>query len=217
MVPLSFEKLNKTYDAFFKDKTTDNFNLLYETAKDEFLAQHRRRLIASGLCTQNEADAIFDDVLLKLTSREYLQNFGLQLATSLSNARKDYIKISLRRNRHYEQSLGISFDESAPILKIRDEIQTEVEVLKKEDDQHQLIAYLSDPSQVDSDTTAIVSIFLQEEFESVRALAKALGLHPEAVSRKLRKLGHRYDANRFGNISDYLPEGLRVNRKYISA
>jgi hypothetical protein len=217
VVPLSFEKLNKTSDAFFKDKTTDNFNLLYETAKVEFLTQHRRRLTASGLCTQNEADAIFDDVLLRLTSREFLQNFGLQLSTSLSNARKDFLKISLRRNRWCELGLDKSFDESTPMLKIRDEIQTEVEVIKKEDDQNQLIAYLSDPTQVDSDTTTIVSIFLQEEYESVRALAKALGLHPEAVSRKLRKLGHRYDANRFGNISDYLPEGLRVNRKYISA
>ncbi|KAF6658913.1 hypothetical protein ACT3XG_14920 [Paenibacillus polymyxa] len=103
------------------------------------------------------------------------------------------------------------------MLEIRDSIETDGEVLKKEDDQSKLIAYLSDPTQVDSDTTAIVSTFLQDEYESVRALAKALGLHPEAVSRKLRKLAHRFDANRFGNISDYLPEGLRVNRKYISA
>lgn len=217
MIPLSFEKLNKTSDAFFKDKTPDNFNLLYESAKVEFLIQHRRRLMASGLCTRNEADAVFDDVLLRLTSRECLQNFGLQLSTSLSNARKDFLKVSLRRNRRCELGLDKSFDESTPMLEIRDSIETDGEVLKKEDDQSKLIAYLSDPTQVDSDTTAIVSTFLQDEYESVRALAKALGLHPEAVSRKLRKLAHRFDANRFGNISDYLPEGLRVNRKYISA
>jgi hypothetical protein len=93
------------------------------------------------------------------------------------------------------------------LLQIEDEHHVEQEVIdklgkKREDDQRQLIAFLSDPSQVDSDTTLIVSNFSQHD--SITALAKALGMHHETVKRKLRKLARRYDANRFGDINEYL-------------
>ncbi|WP_196300138.1 hypothetical protein [Paenibacillus polymyxa] len=180
------------------------------------MRRHRVRVISTGVCDSTDALTVFDDVFLRMSTMDSVDGFGQLFATSLKNARNNLLRDTLRRVSRF--CLTVDEDDGGtPIPPQASEDFADTQVLKKEDDQSQLIAYLSDPTQVDSDTTAIVSTFLQDEYESVRALAKALGLHPEAVNRKLRKLGHRYDANRFGNISDYLPEGLRVNRKYISA
>lgn len=98
-------------------------------------------------------------------------------------------------------------DEDTPISKLSDGESTENAFFrrryKKEADQRQLIDFLAnDPSQVDRETRLIVSQFSQ--YESITALAKALGMHHEFVKRKLRKLSTRYDANRFGDYRDYL-------------
>ncbi|MGG4217533.1 NUMOD1 domain-containing DNA-binding protein [Paenibacillus jamilae] len=94
-------------------------------------------------------------------------------------------------------------DDDAPTSEIADSFDLENSVVnKREDDQRQLIAYLSDPAQVDTVTNSIVTMFSQ--YDSITALAKALGIHHETVSRKLRKLSRRYDANRFGEVRDYL-------------
>ena len=73
---------------------------------------------------------------------------------------------------------------------------------KNERDQRQLISFLTDPSKVDAETTAIVSNF--HRHKSITALGKALGLHHQTVKRKLRKLSRNYDPNIFGNYRDYL-------------
>jgi DNA-directed RNA polymerase specialized sigma24 family protein len=61
---------------------------------------------------------------------------------------------------------------------------------------------VSDPSKVDDTTRLIVETF--PKFTSKRAIAIALGIHPETVDRKLLKLGRRYDSNRFGDIHDII-------------
>lgn len=98
-------------------------------------------------------------------------------------------------------------DEDAPTSEVPDEETTEDGYFrrryKKKADQRQLIDFLvNDPTQVDRETRLIVSQFSQ--YDSITALAKALGMHHEFVKRKLRKLSARYDANRFGDIYDYL-------------
>lgn len=81
---------------------------------------------------------------------------------------------------------------------------------KKRADQRQLIDSLCDPTQVDYDTVRAVSSFREVNadgslrYDSVTALAKALGMHHEVVKRKFRRLASRYDANRYGDYREYL-------------
>ena len=116
-------------------------------------------------------------------------------------------------------------DEDAPKSEPTNGITAEHEALyskeKKEADQRQLIDFLCDPTQVDYDTTLIVSSFREVNadgslrYDSVGALAKALGLHPEIVRRRLHRLSRRYDASRY-DITSLLPEGLRIRREFIA-
>ncbi|MFK4304300.1 hypothetical protein ABH892_004440 [Paenibacillus sp. RC254] len=198
---MSFEKLNKKANEFFVSKTPENFNNVYQEVIEEFQRQNRRRVTSTGLGSIDDADEILDSVILKLTARDGALNFGKLVSRSLKNARIDFLRSELRRSESFELSIDSS-EESALTLNIADSELVEDRVLKKEDDQRQLIAYLSDPTQVDDVTTLIVTKFSQ--YDSITALAKALGIHHETVSRKLRKLSRRYDANRFGEIGEYL-------------
>ncbi|MDR9852951.1 sigma factor [Paenibacillus sp. VCA1] len=100
--------------------------------------------------------------------------------------------------------------DSSQTTQLTDNVTTEEDFFarkhKKEADQRQLIDSLvhSGSEAPDATTTAIVEAFLAQPSASDAAIAKSLGIHPETVKRKLRKLARRYDANRFGNIYDYL-------------
>ncbi|WP_068616504.1 sigma factor [Paenibacillus tuaregi] len=76
---------------------------------------------------------------------------------------------------------------------------------KKEADQRQLIDFLIHSGPPDATTTAIVEAFKTAPASaSDTAIAKSIGIHHETVKRKLRKLSRRYDANRFGDLNEYL-------------
>jgi DNA-directed RNA polymerase specialized sigma subunit len=76
---------------------------------------------------------------------------------------------------------------------------------KKKADQISLIDFFQRSCKTDATTTAIVEAFLLAPASaSPNAISKSIGLHHETVKRKLTALSRRYDANRFGDISDYL-------------
>jgi RNA polymerase sigma factor (sigma-70 family) len=78
---------------------------------------------------------------------------------------------------------------------------------RKKADQRQLIDFLKTPDSGEPDTTtiALVEAYLLAPLDaSETAIAKSLGLHHVTADRKLRKLSRRYDANRFGDVNDYL-------------
>ncbi|WP_434750200.1 hypothetical protein [Paenibacillus amylolyticus] len=210
---MDLTKLNNRAVAHRSNPCEETFNELYREARNVFSRAHRTRVIRSGYGDEHDADEIFDTAVLKLTRSpkhldlEYEQwDFGRMLSTALKNGMLNHIK-SVRKYHNLcilgTESTG---DEDAPTSEVRDEYNLEEEVLsqlrKKEDDQRQLIVSLTDPTQVDHDTTLIVSQFPQHD--SITALAKALGMHHEFVKRKLRKLSRGYDANRFGDINEYL-------------
>lgn len=211
---MSFEKLNRLAAAFYEARTDAALSDLYAEARQEFQTQNRRRVTASGFGDCNDADGILNDVVYKLTEKERIHGFGKQMATALKNARIDFFRSERSRHNHFELTIDSS-DEDTPMSEVVDDQTVESIVMyrqrKKEADQlRKLIDFLSDPTQVDSDTTRIVSSFREVNadgslrYSSITALAKALGLHHEVVKRKLRKLSRRYDANRFGDISEYL-------------
>jgi DNA-directed RNA polymerase specialized sigma24 family protein len=109
----------------------------------------------------------------------------------------------------------LSSEEDALTSEVADDYNLEDHVYdrlykKKEPDKRKLIESLLDPHQVDTVTTLIVTNMLRcdnngvPQYPSITALAKALGLHHEVVKRKLRALSRRYDANRSGDVEDYL-------------
>jgi hypothetical protein len=152
---------------------------------------------------------------------KFKKSKGASLSTWMNTRLRDRAKRVVSRNegKHYARTICVTdygesdrnssqCDPNARTFEVIDgNCNVEEEALvyadKKEVDQRELIDFLvSDPSQVDRDTTRIVSQFYK--YSSIAALAKALGMHHEVVKRKLRKLSRRYDANRFGDINEYL-------------
>lgn len=96
-------------------------------------------------------------------------------------------------------------EEDAATSRIPDEHNLEDYVLKKKEiDKRQLIDFLLESAQIQNDSTMTAIIAEFPRHKSITALGKALGLHHEVVRRKLRSLSRYYDANRFGDIRDYL-------------
>ena len=201
---MGLEKLNSAALKYFESRSDFNFETLYKEASEEFREENRAIIIRSGLGDHNDADEIFDKVILRLVNREGVRLFGNVMSTSLRNARYNFMRDERTRRSRYRLILD---DSDTAISDEISEVGAEEEFFfrqrKKESDQRQLIDFLvNDPSKVDHDTTLIVSQFPQHS--SITALAKALGLHHEYVKRKLRRLSRGYDANRFGDYSEYL-------------
>lgn len=131
---------------------------------------------------------------------------------SIKLAQKALDVIRYKEGKYHKRVLTVldgksAGDEEAPTSEIASDYDLEEEVIqrfskKKEADKRQLIDFLLQSAKTDDVTTAIVTNFSQHK--SITALAKALGLHHEIVKRKLRSLSRHYDANRFGDINDYL-------------
>ncbi|MEC0328743.1 sigma factor [Paenibacillus macerans] len=100
-------------------------------------------------------------------------------------------------------------DEDAPTSEVPDEETTEDGYFrrryKKKADQRQLIDFLLHSGNPDATTIAVVEAYLAAPpSASDTAIAESIGIHHMSAKRSLRKLSRYYDANRFGDISDYL-------------
>jgi DNA-directed RNA polymerase specialized sigma24 family protein len=201
----NFDKLDKLAETFNHSKCDDVFTDLYKEASRLFKNRNRAKLRMSGYPDTNDADEIFDSALLRVTRKGVPKGFGKQLSVTLKNLRINFIKSESRRLRRVELAPKSDDDNDTLTLDIATDISAEEESFrtKKEADQLELIDFLTnDPRQVDHDTTLIVSQF--RRYDSITALAKALGMHHEYVKRKIRRLSHLYDANRFGSHIEYL-------------
>lgn len=202
---MKFLKLNTAAEQHSLSQTTETFQRLYDEASTSLRKINRAEIIRFRIGDENDADEIFDRVLIDIAGMAGVRNFGQTFDKALKFARYNFYRTEKRRNSRYQLKVNSGNEEDID-LEVADE-QTVEQIIefkqrKKEADQRQLIDFLTDPDQVDHDTTLIVSQFSQ--YDSITALAKALGMHHEFVKRKLRKLARRYDANRFGDISEYL-------------
>jgi hypothetical protein len=204
---MNITKLNRLAIAYKLNPSDDSFSELYHEAKHIFDKVNRGRLVRSGWGDESDADGVFNAVILKLSREPDVLDFTKAMSTALKNATINFIKSAKSYRKRNALTIDITnHDEDAPTSDVVDNYNLEEDVLsqlrKKEDDQRQLIVSLIDPAKVDNDTTLIVSQFPQHD--SITALAKALGMHHEFVKRKLRKLSRGYDANRFGDVNEYL-------------
>jgi DNA-directed RNA polymerase specialized sigma24 family protein len=71
---------------------------------------------------------------------------------------------------------------------------------------HQLELIRSLVDETDSPTMSLVEAYLDSANQDARRtqIAKSVGLHHKVADDKLRKLSRRFDANRFGEIHEYL-------------
>ncbi|MBG9788727.1 hypothetical protein [Brevibacillus laterosporus] len=75
---------------------------------------------------------------------------------------------------------------------------------KKERDKRELVSHLIESAKTLSDEVTVKILTEFSKYDSPNKLAKALGLHHETVNRKLRRVSRLYDANRFGDLHEYL-------------
>lgn len=198
---MALRKLNMLVENYRIDRTDAAFNDVYiELQKVRSI--NESLVIRSGYGDASDALEIFHKVLIRILEKQ--GEFGRLFHKSLKIERLYFFR-KRKRETEKQRSLDSMMDDGAPTLKLlQSDYDLEDSVLrKKEADQRQLIDFLvNDPDKVDPVTTLIVTEF--PKYQSIAALAKALGLHHEVVKRKLTALSRRYDANRFGDYRDYL-------------
>lgn len=204
---MDVKKLNNAAKTYAVMKNNATYCEFYDIAKAEAYRLHVVEITRNGYGDDSNALETFDDTFMELAAKiETLDNFAHHFSRALRHDRLDFFDKMRRYRNRYEFTINNDLAESAPTLTLVSPDNTEEDAMynprQRESDQRQLIAQLCDPTQVDSVTTLIVTNFSQ--YPSVTALAKALGLHHEVVKRKIRKLSSRYDANRFGDINEYL-------------
>jgi hypothetical protein len=205
---LQLLQLNTIFTTYKSGKTT--FEEIYAATK---VARDRNREIVVGQGYGDEAAALtlFDDVLLKLIQTDNIPDFERALNVRLRRRRIDLLR-KTKRHRTKTKSLdemvdGKDEDDGAATPEvIRSDYDLEHDVLrKKEADHRQVIDFLIRDGNPDATTTVIVEAYLVAlPSASDNAIAKSLGLHHQIVKRKLTALARKYDATRFGDISDYL-------------
>lgn len=156
-------------------------------------------------CGTDEVNELFDDTLMEVIAKfEEGRDFERFFNRSWKNRKANlYTKHKRRRSRevYVDDSVEEEFNIFGSVPDKTDIEHEVLEVTKKEVDQRQLINFLVD--KADPETTAIVDGFLGGG-RTLRQVGKPLGLHPQQVSRKLRKLAENHDPARYGDFNDYL-------------
>ena len=211
---MSKAQLNFLAAAWRANKTDDAFRNLYELASTMFERLHRDSLFNGGCRDEHYAKESFDNAVFELSQRDDVRDFANLLSAALRRKRLMIYRTSKRRRKHVSGSLDeMDVNESgeySPKYNLPEEPSAEEIAItklhrKKEDDQRQLIDFLKCSGSPDATTTAIVEAYLSAPPSAKNtAIAKSLGIHPETAKRSLRKLSRLYDANRFGDYSDYL-------------
>lgn len=221
---MTFEKLNNAYRHYKENPTEPNFADLYSQARTDFLQANRAKMVIMGYLDTNDADSVFDDAVWKAANKDDLDNFGLWLRTSLRNERIDFVRAESRRRKriagYINEDVGGGKSASTLILKTeKEEVENEVfySEEKKRTNQRQLVSSLLEPLTVQSDPFMSEIIERVKSGESPGAIAKSHGLERNTVVRKIRHLSRHYDRQIYGDITDYLPVGLRIRREFISA
>lgn len=192
------------------------FNSVYSEFKP-LAVQIAKRFCRTSRVPYEELESQLSEEIW-IAYHKFKEDRGASLSTWMNTRLRDRAKraVSRREGKHYARTMCATDyfdtnednDSNARTFEVMDlNCNVEEEALfyanKKKADQLELIDFLiTDPRQADCDTTRIVSQF--SNYNSIAALSKALGIHHEVVKRKLRKLSRRYDANRFGDVYEYL-------------
>lgn len=208
---MNLTQLNRLAALHQQNRSQEAFQELYKEARRLFLKLHIAATVRGRRGDEHDAEASFDDAVMSLAYRDDVENFGNALSAALRIKRVYVERGNVRREKWIQSSADQTEEQEdgshTAMCVLTDGVSAEDVVIdtltqKKDAQKRQLLSSLCDPAKVDHDTTLIVSQFPQHD--SITALAKALGVHHEFVKRKLRKVSRRYDANRFGDINEYL-------------
>lgn len=228
---MSSKKLNILAEAHRQNPTAETFNRLYEEAAAEFGEFHRDTLRSRGCQDEHRAQETFDNAVLELSRRDDIKDFTNSLSAALKLKRLEVFRRNKRRRKRVVGSLDevvedVSSGEYQPKYKLPPEIcaaSAEVEAIpimgtKKEAEKRQLLDILVDRAN-DPVATLIATenrTFDCDDF-SVNAFAKTLGIHHQEARRKLDLIARQFRPEVDGDILEYLPEGLRVKRHFLTA
>ncbi|MDY7221458.1 hypothetical protein [Halalkalibacterium halodurans] len=202
------EQLTVLAKTYVDTRSPKTFEQIYHILKADW--QPKFPKIAKSLwTTTHEVEALYEDTLMAVLEKyDGNREFLPLLVVSLKNRRADYYN-KVQRLRKREMLTPGAFESTdrtlaltdAATFEIADEFNLEEHVIKKEEDQRQLISFLADPNRVDAKTTAIVNAF--PNYESQTALARALGLDRKTIRQKLKSLAQNYDEEVMGELRLY--------------
>jgi hypothetical protein len=199
-------KIIQLANAYALTKQSVDFTALH----NELLPVFRRRWLARRDIDPHDAESAFNSALWEI-AEGWTESYGDDFMKPMNTRYKMRLTDQLRRlpdrtrELSYEELIEESEDKAGTSFTDERE-NTELTVIKKmtESGREPIIDHLLLQSRSDIATTRIVAALRVTPFESRESLAKATGLHHEAVKRKLRALSRNYDINRFGDIRDYL-------------
>lgn len=205
--------INKMANDYLRTGDDSVFTDLYTSLSEEYRDKLRYWSTSTYMANEHDITELFHDVIQKVLEslRKNVGGDFVKLFTvSLGNS---YISLlrKLRTRRKYELYDGPETNDgknTAMFDTIKDDFNLEEHVTKKKEaDQRELIDYLTDPGQVnDETTTAIVESFLANDvfLTTPTAIGKKLDLHHSTVVRKIKRLARRFDERQFGDYRDYL-------------
>jgi DNA-directed RNA polymerase specialized sigma24 family protein len=223
---LDFSKLNSLAQRFFTSGMSDGFDELYREAVRLFRKVNRVRLYQMGFGDDHEADEILDKAIWKLSETQGIRDFGKALSRALKNLRLNFKRDSQRsRDRlpqeWYKLSDGDEEDcegSANPLIAVEAPPDIYPSLDKKnEDDQKKLVAHIEESAKIHLDPTMTAIIERTKLGEVPYAIGKSLGLQRNTVDRNIRYLARHYNRNLHGDITEYIPEGCRIRREYLTA
>ncbi|MBO1582675.1 sigma-70 family RNA polymerase sigma factor [Bacillus sp. XF8] len=204
--------INKMANDYLRTGDDFVFTDLYTRLSEVYRDKLRYWSTSTYMANEHDITGLFHDVIQKVLNslRDNVGGDFVKLfAVSLGNGYKSLLR-KLRTRRKYEVYDGPDSDEeenTAMFETIADDYDLEEHVTKKKEaDQRELIDFLTDPGQVnDETTTVIVESFITNDGPTTpTAIGKKLGLHHSTVIRKLERLAKRFDERQFGDYRDYL-------------
>ncbi|RUR59869.1 hypothetical protein [Bacillus sp. VKPM B-3276] len=206
------KKLNKLASSYKQSKDQEVFTELYR----ELLPHWSQRKKGDARRTRVDEDTIlelYEDALLKTLVAFVIEKgeFLHLLNQRISQRRIDlYRSESIRRAREqltwFDDGCANTLERTPDEFDLNYQSSTEEKILtrKKERDKRELVSHLIESAKTLSDEVTVKILTEFSKYDSPNKLAKALGLHHETVNRKLRRVSRLYDANRFGDLHEYL-------------
>lgn len=207
---MELEQLNIKANAYYSNRCDDTLRELYGEAVKVFRRWHRTQTRALRKGDEHDADTYFDNTFMRLCKREGIRDFGRTFSSALKVERLKIGRDNERRQRRHILSLDAPKENNegdSYAVEFSDDISAEDAYLdrKKETDQRQLTDFLAHSGRPDPLTISLVEAYRTAPLgTSDTAIAKSIGIHHETAKRLLLKLSQHYDANRFGDVRDYL-------------
>jgi len=223
---LDFSKLNSLAQRFFTSGVPVDFEELYRESVRLFRKANRSQLHRMGFGDDHAADEILDNAVWKLSESPHVKDFGKALSRSLKNGRLNFCRdMQRQRKRLPQERFKVSegeeedYEGSAnPLIVVTAPPDEYPSLAKKdEDDQKRLAAFIKESAKIHLDPTMTAIIKGTERGEVPNAIGKSLGLERKIVVRKLRYLSRLYDRSIHGDITDYIPDGPRIRREFLTA